>query len=189
MRAPASGEEHTLLLVITGASQLGRFSRPVSGAVARYCSGFHPVRSAESSGAKYVWPLASPGTWPDSRVRMRKFSACCCLFTCIWHPASFPDPSQGQALSPAAPGGFRGGEDFLTIAQRWLISICILRSATTRKRVPDIAILLNVLVRESASLGVGLGSLRCPSPHLRGSTEAEVLDAGRSEQAQRVGPG
>ena len=36
-------------------------------------------------------------------------------------------------------------------------------------------------------MGVGLGSLRCPSPHLWGSTEAEVLDAGRSEQAQCVG--
>lgn len=52
------------------------------------------------------------------------------------------------------------------------------------KRVPDIATLLSVSARESASLGVGLGSLRCPSPRLWGSTGVEVLDTGRSEQAQ-----
>ncbi|XP_075024993.1 serine/threonine/tyrosine-interacting-like protein 1 isoform X2 [Calonectris borealis] len=38
---------------------------------------------------------------------MRKLSAYCCLFTCIWHPASFSDLFQGQTLSPAAAGGFR----------------------------------------------------------------------------------
>lgn len=75
------------------------------------------------------------------------------------------------------------------MAQILLISICILHSAATEKRVYCVVILLNVLVRESARSVVGLMCLWCPSPHLWGCTEAEQLHTRGSEEAQPVGPG
>lgn len=73
------------------------------------------------------------------------------------------------------------------MAQILLISICVLHSAATEKRVYYVVILLNVLVRESARSRVGLRCLWCPSPHLWGCTEAEQLHTRGSEEANQWG--
>lgn len=77
------------------------------------------------------WGLAAGAFLPSHfRCRdpgLRRLSSCPALPALIRR-------SQGYAPSPAAPGDFRGGQDFLTVAQRLLISICILHSANTPQK-------------------------------------------------------
>lgn len=99
---------------------------------------------------------------------------------------SFPCSLQsyGYTLSPAAPRGFRSGLDFSPITQRFLIttSICIVPIPPERCLILQ----LNVLVRELASLGVGLRSFQCCSPQLWRS-RGRLAGQGRAGTGQSTG--
>lgn len=110
------------------------------------------VRESTHITSCHFWGLAL-GTFLPSHFRCHDLVL---AFLTSNSPCS--DQSHGYTLSPASPRGVRAGQGFSTITQRFLITPSILHSANTPKRVPDIAMSLNVLVRESASLGVVLGS-------------------------------
>lgn len=141
------------------------------------------VRKSTHITSCHFWGLAL-GTFLPSHFRCHDL-----VLALLASNSPCSDQSHGYTLSPAAPRGVRAGQDFSTITQRFLITTSILHSANTPKRVPDIAMSLNVLVRESASLGVVLGSFQCSSPQSsrgRGQSRHRAehrIDAGNAARA------